>query len=116
MVFVGDHSGYTADANILINYARVAAQRYRFTYNEPEPVEELVRTICDMKHGYTQYGGNATCALFGPPVLLITKVHRPPSIWRFLAFRWMGHQARLPAVPERPKWQLQWLEGYCHWQ
>lgn len=47
----------SADANILINQCRVAAQRHLFTYQEPMPCEQLVRLICDMKQGYTQFGG-----------------------------------------------------------
>ena len=31
--------------------------RYRYTYQEPMPVEQLVRHICDYKQAYTQYGG-----------------------------------------------------------
>lgn len=50
-------AGITADANILINTCRLAAQRYTFAYQEPIPVEQLVRTLCDNKQGYTQYGG-----------------------------------------------------------
>jgi len=50
-------AGITADANILINYARQAAQRYQFTYQESMPVEQLVQALCDTKQGYTQYGG-----------------------------------------------------------
>lgn len=50
-------AGITADANILINYARLSAQRYSITYQEPIPVEQLVQKICDLKQGYTQYGG-----------------------------------------------------------
>lgn len=50
-------AGITADANILINFSRLAAQRYQLTYQEPVPVEQLVRTVCDRKQGYTQYGG-----------------------------------------------------------
>lgn len=46
-----------ADANILINTARLAAQRHLFTYGEPVPVERLVRSLCDAKQGYTQFGG-----------------------------------------------------------
>ena len=38
-----------ADANILINTCRLAAQRYTFAYQEPIPVEQLVRTLCDNK-------------------------------------------------------------------
>ncbi|KAG0175063.1 protein with putative role during mitosis [Apophysomyces sp. BC1034] len=50
-------AGITADANILINWARSRAQRYLFTYDEEIPVEQLVQSLCDLKQGYTQYGG-----------------------------------------------------------
>ena len=46
-----------ADANILINKCRLAAQQYQFAYQEPIPVEQLVRSLCDNKQGYTQFGG-----------------------------------------------------------
>ncbi|TPX34686.1 hypothetical protein SmJEL517_g02746 [Synchytrium microbalum] len=59
---INDHmccgvAGITADANTLINYARTQAQQYLFTYDEPIPVEQLVQKLCDLKQGYTQYGG-----------------------------------------------------------
>lgn len=62
MYKVDDHiacavAGITADANILVNYARLTSQRYTFQFQEPEPVELLVQTVCDLKQGYTQYGG-----------------------------------------------------------
>ncbi|TPX67888.1 hypothetical protein SpCBS45565_g03511 [Spizellomyces sp. 'palustris'] len=50
-------AGITADANTLINYSRLEAQKYLFTYDEPIPVEQLVQRLCDLKQGYTQYGG-----------------------------------------------------------
>jgi len=50
-------AGMTADANILINYARSAAQNYLLTYNQEIPCEQLVRRLCDLKQGYTQHGG-----------------------------------------------------------
>jgi len=50
-------AGITADANILINYARQAAQRYYYAYQEPQPLEQLLQTICDLKQSYTQFGG-----------------------------------------------------------
>mmetsp|Transcript_6330 Transcript_6330/g.13992 ORF Transcript_6330/g.13992 Transcript_6330/m.13992 type:complete len:253 (-) Transcript_6330:445-1203(-) len=50
-------AGLTADANILINMCRLSAQRYFFAYQEPMPVEQLVRSVCDTKQGYTQFGG-----------------------------------------------------------
>jgi 20S proteasome subunit alpha 3 len=62
LYIIDDHvmaavAGQTADANILINYARLAAQRHRYTYGEDMPVEQLVQSLCDTKHSYTQYGG-----------------------------------------------------------
>ncbi|KAJ3187143.1 protein with putative role during mitosis [Gaertneriomyces sp. JEL0708] len=50
-------AGITADANTLINYSRVEAQKYLLTYNELIPIEQLVQRLCDLKQGYTQYGG-----------------------------------------------------------
>lgn len=47
----------TADANILINAARLSAQRYQYAYQEPQPIEQLVLGICNYKQAYTQYGG-----------------------------------------------------------
>mmetsp|Transcript_10833 Transcript_10833/g.15864 ORF Transcript_10833/g.15864 Transcript_10833/m.15864 type:complete len:258 (-) Transcript_10833:52-825(-) len=62
MFKIDDHincvvAGITADANSLLQYTRVAAQRYRFTYNEDIPVEYLVQQVCNVKQSYTQYGG-----------------------------------------------------------
>lgn len=50
-------AGITSDANSLVNFARNSAQRHLFTYNEDIPVEMLVQRLCDMKQGYTQFGG-----------------------------------------------------------
>jgi len=62
MYKIDDHvavavAGITADANILLNYARLEAQRYYYTYHEPIPIEQLLQIVCDLKQGYTQYGG-----------------------------------------------------------
>jgi 20S proteasome subunit alpha 3 len=54
---IGGVAGYSSDANSLINYARNAAQRHLFSYNEDIPVEMLAQRLCDLKQGYTQYGG-----------------------------------------------------------
>ncbi|CAG8544596.1 8698_t:CDS:2 [Funneliformis caledonium] len=54
---IGGVAGITADANILIYYARQVAQQYLYTYDEDIPVEQLVQKLCDLKQGYTQYGG-----------------------------------------------------------
>lgn len=50
-------AGITADANILVNTCRLHAQRYTLQFQEPIPVDQLVRALCDTKQGYTQYGG-----------------------------------------------------------
>ncbi|WVQ63854.1 uncharacterized protein L199_002010 [Kwoniella botswanensis] len=50
-------AGITSDANSLVNFARNSAQKHLFTYDEDIPVEMLVQRLCDMKQGYTQFGG-----------------------------------------------------------
>ncbi|GAA5862847.1 hypothetical protein JCM1840_002297 [Sporobolomyces johnsonii] len=50
-------AGYNADANSLVSYARNAAQSHLAAYNEDMPVEQLVQKVCDLKQGYTQFGG-----------------------------------------------------------
>lgn len=50
-------AGITSDANILIDHARLTCQRYKYTYGEPMPVEQLVQTLCNLKQSYTQHGG-----------------------------------------------------------
>jgi len=50
-------AGITSDANILINKLRLSAQQHVFTYAENMPCEQLVTSICDLKQGYTQFGG-----------------------------------------------------------
>mmetsp|Transcript_8728 Transcript_8728/g.26230 ORF Transcript_8728/g.26230 Transcript_8728/m.26230 type:complete len:254 (-) Transcript_8728:102-863(-) len=62
MYVIDDHiacavAGITADANILINKARLSAQQYTYSYQEPIPIEYLMQVICDTKQGYTQFGG-----------------------------------------------------------
>jgi 20S proteasome subunit alpha 3 len=50
-------AGITSDANSLVNFARNSAQRHLYSYDEDIPVEMLVQRLCDMKQGYTQFGG-----------------------------------------------------------
>ncbi|MHA1147233.1 MAG: archaeal proteasome endopeptidase complex subunit alpha [Promethearchaeota archaeon] len=59
-------SGLHADSRVLINYARVQAQSFRLTYDEPVRLSMLVKTIADLKQMYTQYGGIRPfgCSLF----------------------------------------------------
>ncbi|KAM0752923.1 proteasome-domain-containing protein [Meredithblackwellia eburnea MCA 4105] len=50
-------AGLTADANSLVSYSRNAAQAHLSSYDEDMPVEQLVQKVCDLKQGYTQFGG-----------------------------------------------------------
>ena len=50
-------AGMTADANTLIEKARIQAGRYRYVYQENIPVEQLVEHVCNRKQHYTQIGG-----------------------------------------------------------
>jgi 20S proteasome subunit alpha 3 len=50
-------AGIPSDANILINKLRLTAQQHVYSYSESMPVEQLVTSICDLKQGYTQFGG-----------------------------------------------------------
>lgn len=50
-------AGLTADANILIEELRLRAGRYQYQFQEPIPIEQLVKHVCNYKQSYTQYGG-----------------------------------------------------------
>jgi 20S proteasome subunit alpha 3 len=50
-------AGMTADANILIERARIHAGRYYSVYQDNIPVEQLVEHVCNRKQQYTQIGG-----------------------------------------------------------
>ncbi|KKK42369.1 MAG: Proteasome subunit alpha [Candidatus Lokiarchaeum sp. GC14_75] len=68
---VDDHigvaiSGLHADSRALVNYARVQAQSFRLTYDEPVRLNLLAKTLADMAQQYSQFGGIRPfgCALF----------------------------------------------------
>ncbi len=50
-------SGLHADSRTLINYARVQAQSFRLTYDEPVRLNMLAKSIADLTQMYSQYGG-----------------------------------------------------------
>ena len=50
-------SGLVADARVLVDEARKAAQVHKVNYGENISVEMLVKKVCDHKQNYTQYGG-----------------------------------------------------------
>lgn len=41
-------SGLVPDARTLVDHARVDAQNYTFSYNEPIPIESVTQSICDL--------------------------------------------------------------------
>jgi len=50
-------SGLISDGRVLIERARVEAQKHRITYDEPIDLLTIVKNICDYMQFYTQYGG-----------------------------------------------------------
>lgn len=50
-------AGMTADAGILINYVRESSQEYLKIYNREPLLEHIVKKVCNLKQGYTQFGG-----------------------------------------------------------
>ena len=81
-------AGMTADANILINTARVYAQQYLYAYNDDMPCEQLVKRLCDLKQGYTQTGGMPN----RPPLYVQQLIHflSPVQVFDPLASRLYG--------------------------
>ena len=74
---IDDHAaclvaGLNADANILIQEARVRSQRYLYEYQEPIPVENMVKAVCNYKQAYTQFGGLRYVKLYLNPILTHT--------------------------------------------
>ncbi len=49
-------SGLTADANTLIDHARVESQYHKFTYAEPMDVESLTQSVCDFSMRFGEGG------------------------------------------------------------
>lgn len=50
-------AGLTADANVLVDYLRRVAASHRVQYGEAISMEDLIKRVCDLKQGYTQFGG-----------------------------------------------------------
>jgi len=108
MYKIDDHiacavAGITSDANILINYCRLASQRYLFQYDEAVPLENLLMTVCDTKQGYTQYGGEHaiwSAARRRSSLMSASFRGRPAAVRRELPVCGVGQALWLPAVPE----------------
>ncbi len=50
-------SGLVADARVLIDFSRIAAQQEKVTYGALINMENLVKKVADQMQQYTQYGG-----------------------------------------------------------
>ena len=104
-------AGLTADANSLVNYARQAAQGHLFNYNEDIPVELLVQRLCDLKQGYTQYGGMPPITLFLTWTMGLRTSARSAAIRSIYPLRWLRPALQLSVVPLRSVRKLLRLEG-----
>lgn len=64
-------SGLTADARTMIDRARVEAQNYWFTYNEPMPVESVTQAVCNLAMSFGETDSDATMSRpFGVSLLV----------------------------------------------
>lgn len=64
-------SGLIADAQTLIDRARVNAQSHTFTYEEPMPVRSLAQSICDLALSFGEGGEDRVMSRpFGVALLL----------------------------------------------
>lgn len=59
-------SGLTADARTMIDRARVEAQNYWFTYNEPMPVKSVTQAVCNLAMQFGE-GGEAEAGTMSRP-------------------------------------------------
>lgn len=50
-------SGLTSDANVLVSFLRNNALTHRADFQEGQHLDQLLKRVCDLKQGYTQYGG-----------------------------------------------------------
>ena len=81
-------AGLSADANILIQQARVTAQRYLYTYQEPMPIEQLTQRVCNQKQAYTQCVPRSRPAAARPRALSRPRVRRARAPMRTRARAW----------------------------
>ena len=83
-------AGLTSDANILLNYARLTAQRYYYTYQEPQPIEQLIESVCDTKQVRLDVSEVHVYVFNTIMCIVLHTVWRSASFWSVVLIRWMG--------------------------
>jgi len=69
-------SGLTADARTMIDKARVEAQNYWFTFNEPMPVESVTQAVCNLAIQFGETDSDSTMSRPFGVSLLVAGVDR----------------------------------------
>ena len=107
-------AGITSDANLLTNELRLIGQRYKYSYGESIPCEQLVSWLCDIKQAYTQSGGKRP---FGVSILYMGwdkhygfQLYQSDPSGNICKF---DHSCVMLILPTRKLWRL---EGHLYWQ
>lgn len=105
-------SGFLADGRVLVDRARIKAQVYKLTYDEPLDALGAVKEIADLMQLYTQYGGVRP---FGVAFLLGGIDEKGPQLYEIdpssTFYGWKAHAIGRGA-PEALKILIKsWKEG-----
>jgi proteasome alpha subunit len=105
-------SGFLADGRILVDKARVKAQVYKLTYDEPLDVLGVVKDIADQMQLYTQYGGVRP---FGVAFLLGGIDEKGPQLFEIdpssTFYCWKAHAIGRGAPEALKILRKEWKEG-----
>lgn len=76
-------SGLVPDARTLVDHARVDAQNYTFTYDEPIPIESVTQSICDLSIRFGEDRGDEEVMSrpFGVALLVAGVDERGPVLY-----------------------------------
>ena len=105
-------SGFLADGRILVDKARVKAQVYKLTYDEPLDVLGVVKEIADTMQLYTQYGGVSP---FGVAFLLGGFDEKGPQLFEVdpssTFYCWKAHSIGRGSPEALKILRKEWKEG-----